>query len=447
MVIIPRFEVHSHTDFSNLRLLDCINKPKALIDRAIGIGLKGIAITDHECLSAAPIINKYQFEIQKDNPDFKVAIGNEIYLVDERKAGQGYYHFILIAKDKIGYRMLRELSSNSWLNSYVDRGMERVPTLKSELFDIIGKYGKGHLIATTACLGGELPTLTKELIEKEASGRNSYEVKEKIQNFLTNCISMFGSDFYIECAPGLSEEQIAVNKRIVNIAEAFNIKMVIGTDAHFLTKEDRFVHKAYLNSKDGEREVDSFYEFSYLQDQEDIIHNLEPSKLNYEKLAQNSMEIYDKIEVYSIGHTQQIPQVDVPNYPKKTWEFEDKYPILKEMFHSDDKINRYWVNQCIDKLKEKNLYNDKYFERLEEEADTKKSIGERLNSNMFSYPITLQHYIDMFWECGSLVGAGRGSSCAGLNHYLLGVTQLDPVKWELPWFRYLNKDRVELPSL
>ena len=85
--------------------------------------------------------------------------------------------------------------------------------------------------------------------------------------------------------------------------------------------------------------------------------------------------------------------------------------------------------------------------RLEEEANTKKIIGEKLGTNIFAYPITLQHYIDMFWESGSIVGAGRGSSCSGLNHYLLGVTQLDPIEWELPWYRYLNRERVELPSL
>ena len=447
MIIYPRFEVHSHTDFSNFRLLDCINKPKALIDRAIEIGLKGIAITDHESLSVAPTINKYQFEIQKDNPDFKIAIGNEIYLVEERKSGQEYYHFILIAKDKVGYRMLRELSSNSWLQSYVDRGMERVPTLKEELNDIINKYGKGHLIASTACLGGELPKLTKELFIREYYGKSTGDIKQQIHNFVLQCINWFGEDFYIECAPGLSDEQVAVNKRISDIAYAYNVKMVIGTDAHFLKKEDRFVHKAYLNSKDGEREVDEFYEFSYLQDQDEIIEHLKPSNLNYEELAKNSMEIYDKIEVYSISHTQQIPKVEVPNYPEKDWEFENKYPILKEMFHSNNVVNRYWVNQCIDKLKEKNIYNDTYFSRLEEEADIKRHIGNQLNSNMFSYPVTLQHYIDMFWECGSLVGAGRGSSCSGLNHYLLGVTQLDPIKWDLPFWRYLNKDRVELPDI
>ena len=117
------------------------------------------------------------------------------------------------------------------------------------------------------------------------------------------------------------------------------------------------------------------------------------------------------------------------------------------MLESDDKYDRYWVNQCLDKLKEKDLYKEEYLKELEAEADVKKTIGEKLGTNLFKYPIVLQHYIDMMWDCGSLVGAGRGSSCAGLNHYLLGVTQLDPIKWNLPFFRYINKERIELPSL
>ena len=88
----------------------------------------------------------------------------------------------------------------------------------------------------------------------------------------------------------------------------------------------------------------------------------------------------------------------------------------------------------IDKLKEKGLDRKEYLDRLEEEADIKRTIGEKLGTNMFSYPITLQHYVDLFWECGSTVGAGRGSSCSGLNHYLLGVTQLDPIKWNFPFW-------------
>ena len=108
-----RFETHSHTYYSNLRLLDCINRPKDLVKRAAELGLAGIAITDHEALCGHMELNMFQKEIQKDYPDFKIALGNEIYLTPNREMGQRYYHFILIAKNKIGHRALRELSSRA----------------------------------------------------------------------------------------------------------------------------------------------------------------------------------------------------------------------------------------------------------------------------------------------------------------------------------------------
>ena len=114
---------------------------------------------------------------------------------------------------------------------------------------------------------------------------------------------------------------------------------------------------------------------------------------------------------------------------------------------SEDEIERYWYNECTYKLAELGKNTSEYWSRLEEEASVKKIIGEKLETNMFAYPVTLQHYVDTFWECGSLVGAGRGSSCSGLNHYLLGITQLDPIEWNLPFWRYLNKERTELGSL
>ena len=134
------FGVHNHTDRSNIRLVDCINRPKALIDKAIELGLSGIAITDHECLSAHMEVNQYAKEIKEKNPDFKIALGNEIYLIDERGPKQKYYHFILIAKDALGHKALRELSTVAWYNAYTDRGMERVPTTKSEMTYIMNKY-------------------------------------------------------------------------------------------------------------------------------------------------------------------------------------------------------------------------------------------------------------------------------------------------------------------
>ena len=314
---MQRFEPHSHTHYSNFRLLDSINRPKDLVKRAIENGLSGIAITDHETLAGHMELNLYQEEIQKEHPDFKIALGNEIYLCPNREMGQKYYHFILIAKNKTGHRALRELSSRAWMNSYYDRGMERVVTLYEDLAEIVDKY-PNSLIATTACLGGQLSTLAVEYskaltIEDKETSRNAHS---SIVNFVLWCTQLFGDDFYIECAPSCSPDQLIANKQLAKIAEAMNVKMVIGTDAHFLKKEDRFVHKAYLNSKDGDREVDDFYEYSYLQTEEEIKENIEKSFLNYQELVDNSYEIYQKIENYSLAHNQTIPKVVVKDYHK-----------------------------------------------------------------------------------------------------------------------------------
>lgn len=445
-----RFEVHSHTHYSNFRLLDCINRPKDLVHRAIDLGLIGIAITDHETLAGHMELNLLQKEIEKEHPEFKIALGNEIYLCGSRDSGQKYYHFILIAKNKMGHRALRELSSRAWMNSYYDRGMERVVTLYSDLEEIVTKY-PNSLVATTACLGGQLSTHAFSYLTATKLGDLDTIGTEhqNIVNFVLWCKNLFKDDFYIECAPGCSKDQLAVNKQLFNISKAFQVPMVIGSDAHYLKKEDRYVHKAYLNSKGGEREVDDFYEYSYLQTEEETIENLKKS-FEMETIVDmfhNSIEIYNKVEKYSLQHNQTIPKVVVEDYPRHGGTLNNSYPILNSMFNSDSKIERYWVNKCVEKLKELDKYNDIYLSRLEEEADIKRTIGEKLGTNMFAYPVTLQHYVDLFWECGSMVGAGRGSSCSGLNHYLLGITQLDPIEWNLPFWRYLNKDRVELGDI
>ena len=450
---MSRMECHSHTMYSNIRLLDATNKPNELIDKAIELGLLGIAITDHECLSCHVEVNMYSQKLKEKFPDFKVALGNEIYLTDNRESNQKYYHFILVAKDKEGHKQLRKLSSVAWMNSYYDRGMERVPTLKSELSEVV-KANPGHLIATTACIGGELGSniLNLEVARKVGDKQTESVCKQNIIDFVLFCKDLFGDDFYFEVAPAANKEQIIVNKKIAELSVVFGVKMIIGSDAHYLTKEDRYVHEAFLNSKGGEREVAQFYEYAYLQTEEEIKENLAPSIVDlYEQMCKNSMEIYDKIEDYSLLHSQQIPKVAVKDYPipisSQGDYFENNYPILSDMYKSNDIYERYWVNECVNKLKELDKDNKEYLDRLEEEADIKKTIGKALDTNMFSYPITLQHYVDLFWKCGSMVGAGRGSSCSGLNHYLLGVTQLDPIEWNLPFWRYLNKERYELGDI
>ena len=456
----PYFNCHSHTYYSNVRLLDSINKPKDLIDTAIKLGLSGIAITDHEILSAHMEVNQYAKEIKKEHPDFKIALGNEIYLVNDRERNQKYYHFLLIAKDAIGHKALRELSSIAWQNLYVDKKMERVPTTKNELKEIVNKY-PGHLIATTACIGGELSSNALMYAKAEiAEDWNLAAIyKQKIIDFIMYCKKLFGEDFYIECAPSTNGDQRLVNSKLYNIAKCFDIKMVVGTDAHYLTKNDRLIHKAYLNSKEGDREVDAFYEFTYLMDSEEVDELLKPCFPDgvVDWILDNTLEVQNKIEEYSLERKQIIPKVEVENYPRqyplkhftewKKEEIEQKYPIIFELLKSDDIQERYWINECLLGLKEKNLYKTEYLARLEIEADIIKYIGEKLDDCLFAYFNTFKHYIDLFWKCGSIVGPGRGSATGFLSNYLLGITQLDPIRWKLNYWRFLNKERAELPDI
>ena len=450
------FDCHAHTEYSNIRLLDSINHPKELIDRAIELGLSGCSITDHEALCSHMIVNKYAKEIKEKYPDFRIALGNEIYLTETRESGQKYYHFILLAKDELGYRALKELSSKAWYNVYVDRRMERVPTLKSELSEIMSKY-KGHVVGTTACFGGELSTNLYGMALAQAANDNQMAkyYYDKTCDFINYCLTTFGREnFYIECAPSTKNDQVIVNKKLLGVAKAYGLNMIVGTDAHYLKKEDRFVHKSYLNSKGGEREVDDFYEFTYLQSPAEVRANLYKS-FEDEKVIDwifdCSLKLKDQIDFYSLEHHQSIPEVNVKDYEKTHWfnkEFEEEYPILASLFESDNKQERYWVNQCFEALEKKGIgLDERYLARLNEEARVKRVIGEKLETCMFAYPNTLQHYIDLFWRCGSTVGAGRGSACSGLNHYLLGVTQLDPIEWDLPFWRYLNDERVELGDI
>lgn len=444
------FSTHNHTMYSNLRLLDCINKPKDLIDAAINLGLTGIVITDHEALCAHMEVNQYAKELKETHPDFTIGLGNEIYLTDTRDMGQKYYHFILIAKNRHGYRGLTEMSSVAWLHSYSDRGLERVPLLKSELKHYMETY-KGDIIATTACCGSEVGQCIIAMEQARANGDTSSARKyyKQIVQYMEWCIEVFGTDnFYVECAPSSNPEQIMINKKLQQIAKKYGLRMIFATDSHYISTKDRYVHKAYLNSKEGEREVDSFYEFSHLmaEDEARELLRLSFSDKFISEMIENTLTIQSQLEWYDLTGHARVPQVKVKNYPKQ--DKHPEYPTLHYLYQSDDEQDRYWINQCEEGLIKKGLVNDKvYWDRLEEEADIKKTIGEKLQTNMFSYPITLQHYINLFWDCGSTVGCGRGSACSGLNHFLLGITQLNPVKEGFPFWRYLNKERIELGDI
>lgn len=455
------FNDHNHTVYSNLRLVDSINKPKDLIDEAIKLGLSGIAITDHEALCCHIEVNQYAKKIKEKYPNFKIALGNEIYLTETREPKQNYYHFILIAKDALGHKALRILSSKAWYNMY-ESFMERVPTLKNELVEVMREY-QGHVIATTACIGGELgQNLLKQRLAFQA-GLTDKQAELNIINYMNFCTNIFGDDFYIEVAPGESEEQIYVNKQLWEIAQQYNCKIIPGTDSHYLRKNLRFAHKAYLNSKDGEREVDTFYEYAYLMSEDECREHLRKSfddeTINW--MFECTQIMQSSIEDYSLERPQQIPTVKINPPNKSMWwgvnnpyadDFNEggAYATIGSLFVSDEPQERQWINEVWRNLERRIGYwgdHEDYVARIETEAQVIKYIGDRLGTCLFAYFNTFQHYIDLFWDCGSIVGPGRGSATGFLSNYLLGITQLDPIKWNLPWWRFLNKERAELPDI
>lgn len=451
---IKRTETHTHSWYSNLRLIDSINDPEKIIKKVNELGLYGCALTDHECLCGAVDWLNAEKKLKKDKiiPEyFKCILGNEIYLTDNRDKKQPYYHHILIAKDDIGFRQLKEMSSIAWLNSYSYKKMDRVPLLRTELESVVLKQ-PGHLFSTTACIGGRLGNLVFKLLNPLADEAEKEITLKQIHEFLEWNKNIFGDDFYIEIAPGQSKEQILFNKFIKNFIKENSYKIIIATDAHYLTEKERFIHKTYLNSKDGDREVDSFYHDSHLMSNEEAFSNLEKSGYtedDFLKLCNSTMEIYNGVVGYNIFHEPIIPKVDIEYYKKK-YEMIDcnNYPTLNELYSSENNQERYWVNECINKLHELNLYNEVYLKRLEVEADIINTVGEKINTSLFPYFNTLKHYIPIIWECNSLVEPGRGSSVCFLSNYLLGITQLDPIIENLSmYWRFLNKDRLELPDI
>ena len=301
--------LHNHTHYSNVRLRDCIIKETDLIDSAISLGHKAVAMTDHDCLSGHLKALKYYRKIKKDHPDFKLILGNEIYLcrdglnAETFTTGDKYWHFILLAKDEEGHKQLRELSTRAWLRSYMARGMRRVPTYYSDLIEVVDN-NKGHLIASSACLGGWLASQCLELTKIWDEN-----LANQIRNWCQQMVKLFGEgNFYIELQPPANKtsEQYKVNKILLQFAFELNIPWIVTTDSHYISAEDREIHKAYLNSQNGEREVDSFYATTYMMDTEELEAHfdfpLQEAYLNIQKIIDMCGDDYGLERPLKIPH-------------------------------------------------------------------------------------------------------------------------------------------------
>ena len=454
--------LHNHTDYSNLRLIDSINTVPKLINRAFELGLKGVAITDHESVSGhVKAIN--HFNSMKDKGDFKLILGNEIYITrsslnaETHQKGENFYHFLLLAKNKQGHKQLRKLSSRAWGRSYM-KNLIRVPTFIEDLEEIIGS-NPGNIIGTTACLGGYPGTMFQ---------MGEYE---QIEKFLESMLAIFGKNhFFIEIQPSNHRDQIEFNKYMIdNYWNDYDF--IFTTDSHYLAEEEKEVHKWFLQSKSGEREVDSFYSSAYLMNYDEVksfFSYIDEIKL--ETMRQNTNNICDMVEIYNLDHPQIVPKIKYEDrFDKEVIEiivnlFEEKglesYHYLNKFIKSPEtEADKYLINLILTgyynkiyslETTVKDVAEKDRMERINYELEQIYETSVKIEQSLSDYFITMSKMIDVIWnDADSIVGPGRGSASGFLINYLVGITQLDPMTQELylpPW-RFIHKDRPGLPDI
>jgi DNA polymerase-3 subunit alpha len=410
------------------------------MDRAFELDLKGVAITDHEAVSGHVKAINYYKENYKDK-DFKLILGNEIYIAREdlnsetHEKSEKFYHFLLLAKNKTGHKQLRKLSTRAWGRSYF-KNMMRVPTFISDLEEIVGG-DSGHLVGTTACLGGYTG--------------NMFALREfdTIKRFLSKMEGIFGKgNFYIELQPSLMEEQKAYNKYMIDEYWG-EYPFIFTTDSHYLKKEDKLVHKQFLQSKSGDREVDAFYASAYLMDYEEIKEYFSEAGTPLDKveiMKDNTNKIMEMIEDYDLDHSQIVPKVE---YEKdkidesktnkiKTLFIENgvsEYKYLDYFLKTDNESDSYLIELVLEGYYDKiyslssseSLPVSERMDRLNYELEQIYETSVKIKQSLSDYFITMAKMIEIIWEEGdSFVGPGRGSAAGFLVNYLIGITQLDP---------------------
>lgn len=449
------FGIHNHTaDGSNLRLRDSTNKISDIINYAHSLGHSGIVFTEHEAITSHLDVLKYYDSVKdKDDwKDFKVALGNEIYLCNRDVCAENighnrYSHFILVALDALGHKCIRELSTKAWTQNSFMHVMYRVPTYYDDLEEALNTY-KGHLIGSSACLGGALPN---RLLEYKKTPTD--EIWNSCINWIEYMNEIFGKGyFFLELQPSEFEDQLYVNQKLVELATITNTPYVISTDAHYLKKEDRKVHKAFLTAEDGDREVDDFYLTTYVMS-EDEIHEYMDKYLGkdiVQKGIDNTMLIYNMIEYYQLTKKLEIPYLPLnTNEPNLLLvnKYKDKIELLENFYKSKYDSDRHLIREVLNYIDTDPYYQtDEAYIKINECLSYILSSSDKMEVRWSAYLLQVADYVNIAWEAGSLVGAGRGSGVGFCLLHILGITQINPLREKtqtFPW-RFLNPERASV---
>lgn len=427
--------LHNHSDYSNLRLRDSIISIQNMIDYALELKYTTLAITDHECLSGHIKAQKYYNKIKKDNPNFKLILGNEIYLTIDNK----FFHLILLAKDSQGHKQIREISSRAWLRGYNQGRMKRVPTHYEDLVEVIGE-NKGHVIMLTACLGSYSAYLFRE---------GKYDLLKK---WIIQMRELFGEDnFYLEMQPPEKKgnEQDLYNRTLAKFSVELDIPYIVSTDSHYLEKEDAFIHKSYLISQEGEREVDEFYATTYMMSTEELESYFKDSEINLQIAYKNIQNINDSCEDYDLTKPLRIPELPWKDFSPKSKidSWYNKIPYLKTFNESSYEGDKVLAKAIVERIEsDSSLQDKKTYDAINECLDMTWESSNVNKVHWSAYYLNLQKIIDTCWDAGSLTGVGRGSGVGFILLYILGITQINPLRETSPTYawRFLNPSRVSV---
>ena len=295
------------------------------------------------------------------------------------------------------------------------------------------------------CLGGALPT---QLLKYRDTKDDN--LMEKIKSWCSQLKDLFGKDdFYLEMQPSYNEEQIYVNKAILSLSEELGIPYIITNDSHYLKKEDKNIHKAYLNAQDGDREVDSFYATTYLMSDEEIRKYMFSymGEENLEKAYQNIINIKDKCEDYSLKRPLKIPRLSWKEFNPilDTNYWITKMPYLENFINSEYEEDKLLARAVVQKINEdESLQNDRAYDEINGCLKDTWISSEVNGSRWSAYFLNLQNIIELCWNSNTLVGAGRGSGVGFILLYLLDIIQINCLKEKSPTrrWRFLNPERV-----
>ena len=466
--------LHVHTYYS---ILDGQSPVQKIVDKAVANGMRGMAITDHGNMFGVKELYNYCNKINGKLKDegkepFKPIFGCEMYVAHRRKSDRvkekgdmGGYHLIVLAKNYKGYKNLIKLVSRAWVDGYYMR-----PRTDREDLE---KYHE-DLIVCSACIAGEVPS--KILKGDMAGAREALEWYKRV----------FGDDYYLELQRHEVKDphqranretfplQQRANKELISLAHEYGIKLVCTNDCHFVDQENAEAHDHLLclatgkDLDDPNRMLYSKQEWFKTREEMNAIFSDVPEALS------NTLEILDKVEFYSIDHAPIMPFFPIPE--EFGTEEETRKRISPEQlfreFTTDENGNEIMSHEDAEKKIKKLGGLDKLY-RIKFEADylaklaydgAKKLYGDPLTDEVHErikfelhimktmgfpgYFLIVQDFINSARdELGVMVGPGRGSAAGSVVAYCLGITKIDPIKYDLLFERFLNPDRISLPDI